>query len=207
MAGSLTGALYTTTYAYDALDRLTSGPSGNYVYDNAQRLDAGATIGKEVAMSNSAGAVLENVSLALRGLGVVLVAIGILSALATRHREYLLLGMWLIAVLVASVAISATGWPVATDRIGPQTLTWLIWIAIWVSLVASLWMGVRWVRQVKDPPRGTLFVLLAGIVVSARTPYPVRSSWADMAVVIVGVLVPEVLVLGVAIAHRRPRGG
>lgn len=44
-AGSLTSELYTASYAYDALDRLTSGPGGSYVYGDSHHLDAATAMG------------------------------------------------------------------------------------------------------------------------------------------------------------------
>ena len=44
-AGSLTSASYTQTFAYDTLDRLTSGPLGSYTYGDSAHLHAVTSIG------------------------------------------------------------------------------------------------------------------------------------------------------------------
>ena len=44
-AGSLSAASYTQTFAYDTLDRLTSGPLGSYTYGDAAHLHAVTSIG------------------------------------------------------------------------------------------------------------------------------------------------------------------
>jgi hypothetical protein len=44
-AGSLTGAAYTNTFAYDTLDRLTSGPAGSYSYGDAAHKHAATAVG------------------------------------------------------------------------------------------------------------------------------------------------------------------
>ncbi len=43
--GSLTGATYTQTFAYDTLDRLTNGPWGGYTYGDSAHLHAATSIG------------------------------------------------------------------------------------------------------------------------------------------------------------------
>jgi RHS repeat-associated protein len=44
-AGSLTSAVYTQSFSYDTLDRLTSGPLGGYTYGNSAHVHAATQIG------------------------------------------------------------------------------------------------------------------------------------------------------------------
>jgi YD repeat-containing protein len=44
-AGTLTSAIYTQTFAYDVMGRLTSGPLGSYSYGNAAHVHAATSIG------------------------------------------------------------------------------------------------------------------------------------------------------------------
>jgi RHS repeat-associated protein len=53
-AGSLTSAQYTQTFAYDTLDRLTSGPLGTYTYGDSAHLHAATTVGTSWAAAYDA---------------------------------------------------------------------------------------------------------------------------------------------------------